>query len=440
MNELGRMDAARMVWGVGALLLAVSDSLAQRFASVAVEGEISGFVRASSGHCYFTLKDGAGSGAALRCAMFRRAAGLLDFSPQDGQKVQLRGRLAVYEARGELQLVVESMSRAGVGALYEQFLRLRAKLEAEGLFDAERKRALPGFVRRVAIITSPVGAALQDVLTALARRAPHVQALVYPSLVQGEQAPAALVRALAQVNQEQGTRRADLILLVRGGGSLEDLWAFNDERVVRAVAQSGLPVVCGVGHETDISLCDLAADLRAPTPTAAAELAALPTQEWLEHLQSLQQRLRRSVLAHLDRRAQRLDRVSLRLARPGAMVSRQHQRLNNLANALAQQLKRQLAQRQQRLERLVLRRQHAQVMLMQRLQQRLHAQQQRLSALDPQRVLSRGYVWLDDGAGQPIGSVTQLQPEQQAFAVLVDGRAQLRVEGVQPNLALPAKE
>jgi exodeoxyribonuclease VII large subunit len=267
----------RAPWGVAALLLAAGDALAARFGAVTVRGELSGFVRAASGHCYFSLKDSAGGAAVLRCAMFRRAALLLDFAPTDGQQLEVRGRIGVYEARGELQLVVESMARVGVGSLYEEFLRLRARLEAAGLFEAARKRPIAAFPRAVGVITSLGAAALRDVLTTLARRAPHLRVVVYPSLVQGAEAPAALVEALALAGRRD---EVDTLLLVRGGGSLEDLWAFNDERVVRAVASSPIPVVCGVGHETDISLADLAADLRAATPTAAAELAA-PAAAWM---------------------------------------------------------------------------------------------------------------------------------------------------------------
>ncbi|HNB46209.1 MAG TPA: exodeoxyribonuclease VII large subunit, partial [Burkholderiaceae bacterium] len=267
------MNEARsgaLVWEVAALVQAVGDSLQARFGAVAVRGELAGFTRAASGHCYFTLKAPDGS-AALRCAMFRRAASLVDFAPADGQAVELRGRLGVYEPRGELQFVVEAMRRAGAGALMEQFLRLKAQLAGEGLFDPTRKRPLPAYPRRLGVVTSLGAAALRDVATALARRAPQVELIVYPAPVQGADAPALIAQAIATAN-----RRAEVeaLIVCRGGGSLEDLWAFNDERVVRAVAGSALPVVCGVGHETDVTLADFAADLRAPTPTAAAELAA----------------------------------------------------------------------------------------------------------------------------------------------------------------------
>lgn len=413
-----------MVWGVAALLAAVSDSLATRFAGCVVSGEISGFTRAASGHCYFSLKDADGQAAMLRCAMFRRAASLLDFAPGDGSLVELRGRLTLYEPRGELQFVVESMRRAGAGTLYEQFLRLKARLEAQGLFAAERKRALPAFPRRLGVITSTAGAALHDVLTALARRAPHVEVFIYPSLVQGEQAPAALVQALQTANRRA---EVDALLLVRGGGSLEDLWAFNDERVVRAVADSALPVICGVGHETDVTLCDLAADLRAPTPTAAAELAAPSRQANLDALGALEAALRRRVDHRLDIAAQRLDRLGLRLARPTEALTRQRRRLALLAQRWGQALPRLVALQQQRLANLDQRRLRTVPSLFRSQHQRLDALQARLAALDPKRVLARGYAWLDDGQGRALSSVEQLLPGSQVHAVLADGEAQMSV-------------
>ena len=284
MNEALDRAPARLVWSVAALVQAVGDALAARFSPCAVRGEVSGFSRAASGHCYFNLKDASGGSALLRCAMFRRAATLLDFVPQDGQLVELRGRLGVYEPRGELQLVVEFMQRAGAGALYEQFLKLKARLEAEGLFDAASKRQVPAYPRSVGVVTSLGAAALRDVVTTLARRSPHVHVLVYPSVVQGADAPASLCAALALAAQRN---EVDTLILCRGGGSLEDLWAFNDERVVRAVRTLPMPVICGVGHETDVTLADFAADLRAPTPTAAAELAAPDAQACLRALQGV---------------------------------------------------------------------------------------------------------------------------------------------------------
>ena len=266
----------RVVWGVSSLCRAVADTLDARFNPVTVKGEISGFSRASSGHCYFSLKD---EGGQIRCAMFRRAAGLLDFSPRDGELVEVQGRLGVYEARGDLQLVVESMQRAGQGALFEQFLRLKTKLEAEGLFDASRKRALPTQPRAIGVVTSAGAAAWHDVMTALQRRVPHIPVRMAPAQVQGQAAAATLVQALqnlyAWTAEDHPTEPAvDVILLVRGGGSMEDLWAFNDEQLARVMAMSPVPVISGVGHETDFTIADFVADVRAPTPTAAAEMAA----------------------------------------------------------------------------------------------------------------------------------------------------------------------
>jgi exodeoxyribonuclease VII large subunit len=419
----------RTVWSVGALLVATADALAARFGAVAVRGEISAFTRAGSGHCYFTLKDADGAPALLRCAMFRRAAALLDFAPAEGQKVELRGRLAVYEARGELQMVVESLQRVGAGTLYEEFLRLRARLESQGLFDPVRKRPVSRFPVRLGIVTSPSAAALHDVLTALARRAPHVRVVVYPSLVQGADAPASIVTALRTAGERL---EVDTLLLVRGGGSLEDLWAFNDERVVRAVAASPIPVVCGVGHETDVTLSDLAADLRAPTPTAAAEMAAPARADAMKALAQQAATLRRVVGRALDNQAQRLDRAALRLQRPAAALAAQAQRIDALERRLGQALRTQLARQGQ-----------APVVLAQRLEraarvrllsaaERLEAAAQRLAALDPARVLRRGYAWVEDTEGRPVVSALALAPGQRVQAVWSDGRAEAEVVQVMP--------
>jgi len=414
---------------VAALLLAASDALAARFGAVAVRGELSGFVRAASGHCYFSLKDSDGAAALVRCAMFRRAAALLDFQPADGQQVELRGRIGVYESRGELQLVVESMARVGAGSLYEEFLRLRARLEAAGLFDAARKRPIARFPASLGVVTSLGAAALRDVLTALARRAPQVRVVLYPSLVQGADAPAALVAAL-----QTAARRAevDTLLLVRGGGALEDLWAFNDERVVRAVATSPIPVVCGVGHETDITLADLAADLRAATPTAAAELAAPAAADQMARLHTAQTLLRRSLQRILQRQAQRIDTLALRLGQPARTLAGQSERLYGLQRRLLQGLHQrhgqQVRETQQRAQRL-LRAVAAQQLLR---EQRLVLIAGRLSAVDPKQVLQRGYAWVESDDGKPVLSVRALAVGQPVRAVWADGRATVEVLSIEP--------
>jgi exodeoxyribonuclease VII large subunit len=418
----------RQVWGVAALLLATSDALAARFGAVAVRGEISGFTRAASGHCYFSLKDADGAPALLRCAMFRRAAALLDFRPGDGQQVELRGRLGVYDARGELQLVVESLQRLGAGSLYEEFLRLRARLEALGLFDATRKRALPRHPQALGVVTSLQAAALRDVLSTLARRAPQLRVVVYPSPVQGADAPAALAAAIALAGRR---REVDTLLLVRGGGALEDLWAFNDERVVRAVAASALPLVCGVGHESDITLADLAADLRAPTPTAAAELAAPARDDLLAGVAQHEAALRRAVERVLQARAQRLDRIALRLGQPARALGGQSERLLALHHRLRQAL---LQRRQRHAEAPARRAAALQQALQAQLQHqrwRLDALAQRLRALDPAQVLQRGYAWVEDEAGRPVTRAAALAPGQAVQAVWGDGRAQVRVQAVE---------
>lgn len=415
----GPLTVAAQVWTVAGLLLAVTDALAARFAAITVRGELSGFTRAASGHCYFTLKD-AQTGAALRCAMFRRAAQMLTFLPRDGQQVELRGRLAVYESRGELQMVVEALQTVGVGSLYEEFLRLRARLESQGLFDASRKRALPAYPRCIGVITSAAGAALHDVLTALQRRAPHVAVQFYPSAVQGAEAPAALVAALAAAQQAP---RADVLILCRGGGSLEDLWAFNDERVVRAVAASSLPLVCGVGHETDVTLSDLAADLRAATPTAAAELVA-PAREalWL----ALQERfgvMQRAVTRRLEGAVQRLDLLSLHLQRPAHLVGTQSARLASLRErhqAALWQALRLAAQSQQHQGMRLKQWAHASL---ERQRALVLGQQRRLEALDPRRVLARGYAWVETSDGQPVVSARSLAVGQAVRAVWADSEA-----------------
>ena len=429
------VSAPPRAWSVAALLLAVADALASRLGAVTVRGEISGFTRAASGHCYFTLKDSEGQAALLRCAMFRRAAGLLDFRPADGQQVELRGRITVYESRGELQCVVEALQRLGAGSLYELFLRLKARLEAAGLFDLARKRPLPACPRTVGIVTSTGAAALHDVLSAIARRAPHLRVIVYPSLVQGAEAPAQLVAAIALAGQRA---EVDVLIVCRGGGSLEDLWAFNDEAVVRAVVACPIPVVCGVGHETDVTLADLAADLRAPTPTAAAELAAPLRAEMLARLQQLEQGLQRALQRRLDQQAQRLDRLALQLGRPARLLAQQSARLDSLQSRQRMALRQALDLRLRRLDeqdqrlRLALRAQR------QRRDEQLARLTLRLAAVDPHQVLARGYAWLTDGGNRPITQAAGLQAGARLSAIWADGRAAVEVLSVTPGAPDPA--
>jgi exodeoxyribonuclease VII large subunit len=410
------------VWTVAGLCKAVADALSARFDAVRVRGEISGFTQASSGHCYFNLKDAQGQ---LRCAMFRRAASQMTRLPRNGDQVEVLARLSVYEARGDLQLIVEAMQPIGQGALFEEFLRLKAKLDAEGLFDPALKRPLLRSPRRIGVVTSLGAAALHDVATALQRRVPHIPVTVAPALVQGAQAPASLRQALSSLYAQTGL---DVILLVRGGGSMEDLWAFNDESLVRWVRQSPVPLVCGVGHETDFTLCDFAADLRAPTPTAAAELCAVPRQDWLGALALLARQARQAMDQQLDRREQHLDRLQQAIGRPQAawheqshLLTRWALRLSRAAHDMATRARGQVDQSAQVVVqaqgRLVLEQRH-----------RLDRLQARLGGLDPARVLERGYVWLTDEQGRALTRAAQSQSGQALHAVMADGELDLLVQ------------
>ena len=403
------------IWTVSALCRAISDTLDARFNPVRVTGELSGFVQAASGHCYFSLKDDSGQ---MRCAMFKRAASGLDFQARDGQRVEVSGRLGVYEARGELQLVVERMVLAGEGALFEQFLRLKAKLEAEGLFDPARKRPIPAHVRGIGVVTSLGAAALHDVVSALARRVPHIPVVLAPAAVQGAGAAGELCKALAQLyqlaqtkdsaNQDPNAPAIDVILLVRGGGAMEDLWSFNDEQLARTVLASPVPVIVGVGHETDFTIADFVADVRAPTPTAAAELCATTQQSWLESADQMQERLRSALTRLLDRQSQRLDLAAVRIGKPSSVVAGMRHRLDSAHQRMGHALHRDLEQRRHRVQRAEL----------------------RLGLLDPTLVLSRGYAWLTDTQGQALTRVSQLHSGQSVGARLADGSVELTVQSV----------
>lgn len=422
-------ERGRSVWAVSALCRAMADLLDARFNPVSVRGEISGFSRAASGHCYFTLKD---EGGQIRCAMFRRAAGLLDFAPRDGELVEVRGRLGVYEARGDLQLVVESMTRAGQGALFEQFLRIKAQLEAQGLFDPARKRPLPAQPRAIGVVTSPGAAAWHDVMTALQRRVPHIPVRMAPALVQGAGAAATLAQALQNLyawtaEDHPSEPPIDVILLVRGGGSIEDLWAFNDPQLAQLIAQSPVPVISGVGHETDFTIADFVADVRAPTPTAAAEMAATARDELLQAAQALAHRLTLGLERQLDRQAQRLDTVAARLGRPQAVLARQAQTLDRLAHRMAGAPAAQCTEALHRLERLADRLHHGLQGQARQQHQRCEHLALRLAALDPQRVLERGYAWLSDESGHALTRAAAFVPGQAVQATLADGSVPLVV-------------
>jgi exodeoxyribonuclease VII large subunit len=418
------------VWAVGALLKALADALQARFNPVTVRGEVSGFSRAASGHCYFSLKDESGQ---LRCAMFRRAAQLSGLELRDGMLVEALGRLDVYGPRGDLQLIVESARPAGQGNLFEQFMRLKAELEAQGLFDPSRKRPLVPLPRSVGVVTSIDAAALRDVITTLQRRAPYLAVRIFPSPVQGDAAPAALCMALDQAYEHHRVSgECDVLLLVRGGGSLEDLWAFNSPALVRKLAQAPMPVVCGVGHETDFTLSDFVADLRAPTPTAAAEVCAPSSEQLSRVLELFASRLRDGVWRTFDERAQRLDRVAQRLGRPSQRVVAERARLASQAHRLQRQIALRLDRERTRIEA------HARSWPLaiqrdiQSKERALEQAAQRLQLLDPRLVLQRGYAWLADASGHALTSVSQVQPGQSVQAALADGTLDLTVTAARP--------
>ncbi len=440
--------ATPQVWSVGALCHAIADAMDARFNPVRVAGEISGFVRAASGHCYFSLKDSSGQ---LRCTMFKRAAAGLAFVPREGQRVEVSGRLGVYEPRGELQLVVEAMAEAGEGNLYEQFVLLKARLQAEGLFEPERKKPLPKRVRGIGVVTSLGAAALHDVVSALQRRVPHIPVLIAPASVQGANAATELAQALQSLyamaapsdglDLEAGNGVGsgagsaivpiDVILLVRGGGAMEDLWSFNDETLARVLAKSPVPVITGIGHETDFTIADFVADLRAPTPTAAAELCAMPLAQLLEAVGHTQSRLQTAVLRKLDRESQRLDQVSSRAGRPVALVNRLQLRLAAVGQRMVYAPAQHLQAQQTRLLASQAALRNAAHQSAERQRSRLAQLSVRHGALDPQLVLGRGYAWLEDDAGRPLTATAHMRTGQIVQARLSDGTADMQVRSVQ---------
>ncbi|HLY89311.1 MAG TPA: exodeoxyribonuclease VII large subunit, partial [Acetobacteraceae bacterium] len=350
---LGEPELARVSGPLRSEILSVSelnrsirDLLEHRYPLLWVQGEISNFTVAKSGHAYFVLKD---EDAQVRCVMFRQRAQYLDWSPRDGARVQVQVLLTLYESRGEFQLNVEHMRPAGVGALFEAFLRLREKLEREGLFDVSAKRALPRYPRNIGVVTSLQGAALRDVLTTLARRNPSIPVVIYPSPVQGEGAADRIAAALRAAGARM---ECDVLILCRGGGSIEDLWTFNAESIARAIRACPIPVVTGVGHEVDFTIADFAADRRAPTPTAAAELVSPAREDLLTMIASREERLRVGVHRQLGDRAQRIDLLTRCLIDPEARLRVQSDRLEHLVARLVHGAGRALEERRWMLARL----------------------------------------------------------------------------------------
>ena len=422
------------------------DLLEGAFPTVLVEGEIGNLARPASGHVYFVLKD---ARASVRCALFRPKSQWLKFVPREGMQVLVRGRLTLYEPRGEYQLVLDGMEEAGEGALRRAFDTLKARLSEEGLFDAARKRALPAFPRRIGVLSSPSGAVIRDILSVLRRRFPLVEVELLPVPVQGEGA-AAQIRAMLQ--RADTSARYDVLVLARGGGSLEDLWAFNDEALTRAVAACATPTVSAIGHETDFSLTDFASDLRAPTPSAAAELLVPDAAALRAGLARLQQRLRTLSDGGLRERAQRADRAFLRLyaLRPQARLEAQRHRLERIQVRLASLITRRLQQDAGRLLTLAARLRaghprHRVERQRERLRalagrprtwiaQRLHHDALQLAglarslhAISPLATVARGYSILQGGDGSVIRSVDQVASGDHIHARVADGRLHLKV-------------
>ena len=441
------LSAAPRVLSVTELNRAVRELMEQNLPLTWVAGEVSNFKRYDSGHCYFTLKDEA---AQVDCVMFRSKALLLGWQPADGMQVEIRGSATLYEARGKFQLNVEVMRRAGLGALYEAFERLKAKLGREGLFAPERKLPLPRYPRTIGVITSPQAAALRDVLTTLRRRMPGTAVVIYPTPVQGEGAGARIAQAVATA---AARAECDVLIVCRGGGSIEDLWAYNDEGLARAIAACSIPIVSGVGHETDFTIVDFVADVRAPTPTAAAQLASADRVELCEQLRQRQMHISRMVRRQLENRMQRLDYLSRCLVHPGERVRHQQQHLTHLANRLCgawqrffeaatwevRGMARELAQARPAIDALERRRAELARRITGAARGRIDASAARVAAigsnlthLDPDRVLERGYSIAKTAAGAVVRDASQLSKGDALKLTFARGAAEATVKKTDP--------
>jgi exodeoxyribonuclease VII large subunit len=430
------------VISVSELNRSARELLEQGFPLTWVAGEISNFTRAASGHYYFSLKD---AQAQVRCVMFRQKTLHLDWKPENGMQVEVRALVSLYEARGEFQLNVETMRRSGLGALYEAFEKLKAKLEAEGLFADARKKSLPPFPRAIGIITSPAAAALRDVVTTLRRRMPGIPVIIYPTPVQGEGAAEKISEAVHTAGRRA---ECDVLILCRGGGSIEDLWAFNEEIVARSISACPVPIISGVGHETDFTIADFVADQRAPTPTAAAELASPNRLELLASLALINNRLRRVITRALEARMQQLDYLSRRLQHPAARLQDQRAhlqqlilRLKNGWSRLADNRRWRIRELRQRLRApetgrllqsqsdLAQRLRRAGTRYMETVSMRLQNLHSHLAHLHPQSVLERGYSVVENAAGKIVRDSAQIAGGDEVKMTFAKGVARARVTG-----------
>lgn len=409
---------------VSALNRMAREVLERSFPLFWIAGEISNLTRAASGHWYFSLKD---DKAQVRCVMFRNRNSTLDWLPREGDHVEARALVTLYEARGDFQLTVEALRRAGLGALFEAFERLKAKLEAEGLFDPARKKPLPEHPRQIGVVTSPDAAALRDVLTTLRRRMPSIPVVIYSTPVQGKGAAEPIARAIRTAGERA---ECDVLIVCRGGGSIEDLWQFNEEAVARAIADCPIPVISGVGHETDFTIADFVADIRAPTPTAAAELAAPDRQAMLQRVQGAYARLQRHMRHTLGQRMQQTDYLARRLVHPGEKLRQQRERLGHLQARLNATLYRALDRANARFQPLPQRLRAAQARHIELKRETLQRLEQSLRHLNPHAVLERGYSLVQQEDGSVVHDSAQLQAGETLKLTFAQGGADARVERI----------
>ncbi len=376
--------------------------LEQSFPLFWVSGEVSNFTRATSGHWYFSLKD---ASAQVKCVMFKGRNSYVDFTPREGDKIEARCTVTLYEARGDFQLTVEFVQKAGLGALFEAFEKLKIKLTHEGLFDAAYKQAIPKFPKTIGMVTSPDAAALRDVLTTLKRRNPNINVIVYPTPVQGKGAAAQIAKAIHTANARQ---EVDTLIICRGGGSMEDLWQFNEEVVARAIDECKIPTISGVGHETDFTICDFVADMRAATPTAAAELVSQDVDTLRTQLSNIWNRLRRRMDTKLQAHAQKLDFLARRLISPLQQIEVKTNQINQLKHRVEFAWQRHLQIQHQHLLRL----------------------QSSIEQLNPQAVLARGYAMVQDATGQIVSNVKQLKIKQVVHITFEHGSAEATISSI----------
>lgn len=377
----------------------VRELLEQSFPSFWISGEISNFISASSGHWYFSLKD---DEAQVRCTMFKNKNMAADWVPKNGEKIEAKCFIGLYEARGEYQLNIELIRHAGAGLLSEAFNQLKEKLLKEGLFEPSRKKSIPQFPKSIGVITSPTGAAIEDILITLKRRSPHIPIFIYPSLVQGKEAPSAIVKAIETANTRM---ECDVLILARGGGSIEDLWAFNEEIVARAIVASKIPTITGVGHETDTTIADFVSDLRAPTPTGAAELVTSQTVELIKTIQAYKNQLNKMMASVIRELMQKIDYLEKRLISPRQQIQRQKEQIHQYIQRINQSMKNAMIQYRLNIDKLKL----------------------NLDHLSPHAVLSRGYSIITNVDGQIVNNVNQLKLDDKIHIQLNHGQADANI-------------